>query len=271
MPVTNLEELLSKVVKVPEGQTLSDLINSDEEIKLNQNEDVKIYNSDDFNTLISNQKKEAETAGREKVLKEMKEELALDYEGRKDPKNFINALTTKIKTETLEEAKVEPSKKIEGLTKDLDSLRTQLAEKENEITSLSGNITKIQTQSLRNELISKALPEKTVIDKSDVQTLITNSVDLRFEDNKPVIYKDGEMLKDDLRNPVDALEHLKGITQKYAVQSEPGGGGGDEPGGGGNGTLEAFDKRMESKGLSPGGAEYMKELGEAQSRGEIKL
>ena len=112
MGIENLNDL-ERFVQLEEGQTLADLINSEEKVTLNLKEG-NFYTPEEKETLIGNYKKDFETAGREKLLKKLRDENELSYEGVKDPAKLIEALTAKIKAQTVEEYG-EPNKKIESL------------------------------------------------------------------------------------------------------------------------------------------------------------
>ena len=93
-------DALEKFVILPDGKKLSDLLASEEKHEIKLNDTLKIFEEDSYKTLIDNHISEAETAGKEKLLKEMRDASELKYEGVKDPKKFVEALTSKVKTNT---------------------------------------------------------------------------------------------------------------------------------------------------------------------------
>lgn len=270
MSIKNLDAL-EKFITLPEGKKLSDLISDEEEHEVSINEKLKIFDTEeDFNTLIENKKKEFETAGREKLLKSMRDNAELKYEGVKDPNKFTEALIAKIKTETLESAKIEPDKKIQELESDLSGLRGQITKKDEEITGLNDTIKQTGTASSISELIRSALPEKTLIPKEEVVQLVGGKVDLRFEDGKALLFENGEVVKDNLANPVNPLDRLKELSAPYAVAVSGGTGGGDE-GGGNKSSYDSFAKEMKAKGVNEGSEEFQKEVIKRTEAGTLTI
>lgn len=259
MAIENID-VLEKFVTLPDGKKLSDLLGSDEKHEIKLNETLKVFEEEEHKTLIDNHRGEAEIAGKEKLLKEMRDASELKYDGVKDPKNFVTALTTKVKENTLEEAKIVPDKKIEELNVDLEKLRTQLGEKDNKLGEWENKWNDSQQDNKIDSFIMQAIPEKTNISKNEILTLAKNTdFKLKFDGEKPTIEKNGEVVKNDLREPVDALEYLKEFTSKFAIKPEGGKGGGDDTTTGG-GSYEKFVKEMKDDGKNEGSEAFTREL-----------
>ncbi len=270
MAIKNLD-VLEKFIKLPEGKKISDLIADEKEHELELNTDLKVFDSqEDYNTLMENKKKEFETSGREKLLKSMRDESELSYEGVKDPKKYTEALTAKVTAAALEGAKVEPNKKIEELETSLTGLRGTITKQEEKITGLNSSIAKSETASSIDKLISGTLPVKTLIPKDEVVYLIGKKVDLRIEEGKMLLFQNGVVVKDHLENPVDPTEHLKELAAVYAVAPSGGNGGGDE-GGGSKSNYASFVKEMTANGINEGGEAFQKEAMKREEAGTLVM
>ncbi len=270
MAIENIDAL-EKFVTLPEGKKLSDLLESEEKHEIKLNDTLKIFGEDEHKTLIDNHRGEAETAGKEKLLKEMRDASELQYDGVKDPKKFVEALTSKIKTSTLEEAKIVPDKKIEELNGDLEKLRTQLGDKDTKLGEWENKWNSSQQDSKIDSFIMQSIPDKTNISKNEILTLARNAdFKLKFDGEKPTIEKNGEVVKNDLREPVDALEYLKGFTSKFAIKPEGGTGGGDDTTAG-SGSYDKFVKEMKDDGKNEGGEEFTRELRKRITDGTVKM
>jgi hypothetical protein len=258
MAIKNLDEL-GKYLNLEEGQKLSDLINSEDDVEVTLKEG-DFYTSEQKESLIGNHRKEAETAGREKLLKELRDSNGLDYEGVKHPENFVNALQEKVKAEAIAEAKIEPSKKIDGLNNDLSQLRNQLQEKEGVINELNTKM-KTERDSIKIEqAIFNSLPEKTSLPKDDLALLFRSKHDLRVGENGNIeILKGGEVLKDDMRNPIEVSKVVQEFSSSY-IATPIGGSGNDNPPPSGGGDLESFTNEMKEKGVGINSEAFNKEM-----------
>lgn len=259
MAIKNLNEL-EKFVVLEDGKTLTDILASEEEVELKLNDDLVIRTKEEAETLETNIKNEnfvkGETTGRELVLKEMKETLKLDFEGRKDPNKFIEAF----KVHVLKDAAIEPSAKIDELTKDITSLQTQLTESKNSFTTLQeqGQI-KDQQLSIDN-MILKELPDKTTITKADMLTIFKSRNEMELTEGKLTFKKNGETLKDDLKNPLGIESIVKTFSQDFMVKVNGGGDGNDETGNAQQGSLKAFQEEMKDNNIPAGSMEFNREL-----------
>jgi predicted RNase H-like nuclease (RuvC/YqgF family) len=198
MAIENLNDL-ERFVQLEEGQTLADLINSEDKVTINLKEG-SFYTNEEKETLIGNYKKDFETSGREKLLKKLRDENELSYEGVKDPAKLIEALTSKIKAQTVEEYG-EPNKKIESLNGDLNSLRSQLEQKDAAYNDLMNTINKERENLKIDSVISANIPSNTMIPKEDLMLLFKSKHELSLDDaGNLLVLKNGEVLKDELRN-----------------------------------------------------------------------
>lgn len=268
MPITNLEEL-GRFLDLEEGQKLTDLLKSEDEveIKIKQGE---FFDEEKKETLIVNHRKEAETAGREKLLKELRDSNGLTYEGVKHPEKLIEAITEKVRVSTLEEANLEPNKKIDSLTSDLNSLRGQLEEKDNMLTDLNNKI-KLEQQNMKIEQsIIKSLPESTILPKDDLVLLFKNKHELTLDENGNILtMKNGEVVKDELRNPVSIDKIVSEFSSNY-IKTPDGGSGQSRSSGTSSGDMDSFIEEMKSKEIALNSEEFNVEMMRRIDAGTLK-
>jgi len=259
MAIKNIDEL-AKFVELEEGKTLTDILASDEEVEIKLNDNLVIRTKEEAETLETNIKNDSfgkgETTGRELVLKEMKETLGLDFEGRKDPNKFIDAF----KSHVLKDAEKEPNEKIEELTKDITSLQTKLVASQDAFKSLEIQNKKESQQSNIDEMIMDALPENAIISKKNMLTIFKSGQEMELDDKKLVFRKNGEILKDDLKNPLGIESVVKTFSEPFIAKTNGGGDGGDEPGNAKAGSFEAFEQEMKDNNVNAGSLKFNQEI-----------
>ena len=130
MPIENISDL-EKSLHLESG-TLSKALENEENVTIEIPE-LKILKNDDYDALINNVKAEASKQGIELMLKEWKEKEGLEYDGRKKPENFINAL----KEKTIQEANVEPEKRYKDLKTSYGKLQDNLESVTNQFETLN--------------------------------------------------------------------------------------------------------------------------------------
>lgn len=249
-----LIQSLAKLAKVSNVEEFTEALKSesDTDFKLPEGLVVRTAEEEDtFKTnIFENAKKEHIKAGAEIQIKNLKKATGLDFEG-KDADTFIE----KYKESILAEAKIEPNQKIQELTTSISNLQTKLGEKDTEIETLKKGF---DSKQLKFDVRSyfPAIPESVGLTKDEATELFLMSHSKK-EDG---IYRNGELLKDTLENPL-SLEQAVGnfVTEKKWTADPPGGRGGGAGGGqGGSGdklTLADYEAKIKEKGLTPGSAE----------------
>lgn len=191
-------------------------------------------------------------------IKNLKKEYDLDFEG-KDAKDFVEAFKSKI----LEDSKVEPNKKIEEMETSLSKLQNQIQEKEKAYTDLQSSLNQKETRYKVQSLIPD-LPENIGLNKEEAATLLFSNYDFK-EDG---VYKNGELLKDNLEKPVSFEDAVNGFVTDRGWNAEPPSGrGGGARGKGGNtfsiSSHDEFEQHIKEKGLHPGSREAQAILSKA--------
>ena len=255
--IENIEDL-EVSLKLEKG-TLSGAIANEDNVKIDLS-GLRINSLEDHETLISNTKKEGGKMANEILLKEMKETAGLDYEGRKDPANFIKALTEK----AIKDSGVEPEKKFAELKTSFDALQTNFA---NEQTKYNDLVSETKANTLKatiNNQISATIPSELKIPKEDALLLFNSKFKSELnEEGKLVISKDGTILKNDLQNPLSVSDVMTDFINPYLKEVEGGAGGKDNKKPNKPTSMDAFTKRMTDQGLKTGSAEFQKEMSKA--------
>ena len=211
----------------------------------------RFLKSDDEAQLLDNHGKQRYDAGRSKALKDA-------FEG-KSKDDFLNEFRASV----LEEAEVEPNKKVEDLQKSLTDLQTKYQDdieaKDLIISEKDSRLKRVETTSQ----IQAFLPD--LIEGIDNNTAITmfNSTHEIKEDG---IYRNGQLLKNDLQSPLelkDAVESF--ISERKWKKGKIQGHGDKKPGNNGAvpKTYAEFQQYCESKGISEGSSEakeYLKTI-----------
>lgn len=246
--------------------------------------DETVYSEDDFTTLKTNHSTELEEkqtysqqVGRELVLKEMKETVGLEYDGRKDPFKFIEAFKVKMTKEL-----GEPDAKVKSLEDDLGKVRgeyttlqEELKVKDDEIDVIKSDFKKKEDVGTINTSIHSAYKEKKDLfkfgsDDTAKLYLLENKVKV-VEGVVVPIDEDGEPRKNKLRSNESLENHFFEWAEKTDKFKKPNGGRGDDFTGV-NGVMSTsdFTKAMKSKGIEAGSSEFQRELQKQMKEGTVK-
>jgi hypothetical protein len=180
---------------------LSSAVKSEQNVDLTIPE-ITVFTSDELTRHDENLKKEnyekAKTAGEEMLIKNLKDKTGVKIDG-KDPDKFISSF----KNQILEEAKIEPNKKIEELQGDIDKLKANLKIADDEKTNLTNQI---KETSLQQKIISSSQKEA-ILPALDIYTLMKSKGYSFVEENGKInVSQNGNVLKDN-----KTLEPLSGI------------------------------------------------------------
>lgn len=245
------QEEVSKAIETGEVQ-----LNSDELIA------YKKEDFEQFKTNLSNDEyKKGKTAGVEMTIKDAREKHGLDFEG-KSFDNFTEAFKNKI----LEDAKIEPSKKIQELESDKAQLLTNYQTIENEFNTFKTNITEKETRSKKDNTLLSFIPDNGLkVDKDITLMALKNKagVDLGYaEDGSSFITVNGNVVKDEKTlQPVDPNSYIsQTLTGLDLIAKKEGGPGGGDDLGGQAGSYEKFVKEMEANGKPEGSMEFSEEM-----------
>ena len=248
-----------------ESGKLIEMINSEEAFKVDLTEKV-FLDKTAYEERIANIKKESATVAIETAVKEQRNNLGLDFQGK-----TIENLVSAIKSKTELENKIEPDEKYKTLKSEFDGLVSKLNEKDSEFNSFKSNIEKTN---LLNEIkgeFTKYIPDNTLVSKS---TIFTEAKEKGFSFEKEegrVVIKDsnGNILKDDNYSPISVKDWVSNFSTPYLPKVEGGKGAADDLGESKAGSFEAFMKESVRQGWNA--SKQNEEMAKRISNGTLKL
>lgn len=215
----------------------------------------------EYDTRITNIKKEAGTAALEIAVKEARKKYSLEFEGKTFDK-FAESLSAKV----LSDAKIEPDKKVRQLETDLGVMKNNFETEKKTREKIEGEYKQKETSRTINSNVISLLPKKTIIPLEKVAKLAledaqSNGISVELSDTGAVIFKKGdEILKDKNLVPLKADEVLKPFYDPYVTPASGGDGGGDNAGQNKPGSFAAFAGEMNEKGIKEGSKAFNDEM-----------
>jgi|GEM_PF-4905263 len=168
----------------------------------------KLYSAENIQTLTDNSSKEGydrgATASREMLLKDMSKKVGFESNS-KDAESFI----ADYKASILKDIDVEPSEKVTELSNTIEELRGKITEKDNEFNEYKGQV----EISNRNNKLKGLIPDvsdKIGLNREETLNLFLNQHEITDEG----IRKNGEVLYDDLRNPLTSEQAISGWVKE---------------------------------------------------------
>lgn len=248
-----------------ESGKLIEMINSEEAFKVDLSEKV-FLDKTAYEERIANIKKESATVAIESAVKEQRNALGLEFQG-KTIENLVNA----IKSKTESESKIEPEERYKNLKSEFEGLVAKLNEKDAEFNSFK---TQIEKTNLLNEIkgeFTKHIPDNVLVSKS---TIFTEAKEKGFSFEKEegkIVVKDsnGNVLKDDNYSPITVKDWVSNFSTPYLAKVEGGAGKGDDTGEGKAGSFEAFMKESERNGWNA--SKQNQEMAKRIANGTLKI
>lgn len=252
--IKNLSDL-EKSLKLKEG-TLKAAIESTEEVAV-EIPKLRIYTEEEENARVENLKTEFKTAGVEIAIKQARDKHGLNFTGK-----YMDNLLDAFKQKVVDDANINPDKRVADLMSDNEKLRKNLETKTAEHDQLQIAIKKERSQAEIDNSILANIPEKTILPKNDLLTLFKSKYTIDPVEGGGMLFKmNGETLKDPATlNPLTAKDVVSSFVTPYLEKPDGGRGGIDDPGKDKPGSLAAFTKEMETKNINEGSEEYNKEL-----------
>ncbi len=243
--------------------TLKDAIASEEAVtvempvgKMYDPEKFEIRTKEDHETLIGNIKSENKIAGLEIAIKEKRSDLKYEFEG-KTLDNLLSAHATKV----LADAKIEPDAKNLELTNDNKQLNKTNLEIQKKLDDLVLSTDQKDSRRKTEGNIMTHISDDLTLNRSQILTLFLAEHEVVEEDGKQLVKKAGQTLKDDgTREPLQLKDIVATFTEAFKKPVEGGGDGDDTTGDGKAGSIEAFTKEMEKKGVAVGSVAFSEEM-----------
>lgn len=221
---------------------LSDMMSSEEIHTVDLSTRV-IMDKSVYDERISNIKKESSAMSLEIAVKEQRNKLGLEFQG-KTMENLVLALRQKVELES----KTEPEEKYKNLKIDFDKLQSNLSLKEDEFNTFKTNIESQNSLSeIKNEF-TKNIPDNTLVSKS---TIFTEAKEKGFTFEKEegiLVVKDskGSIVKNESTlSPLSVSDWVADFVIPYLPKNTGGSGKKDEGGQAAAGSFDAFMKESE--------------------------
>jgi len=224
-----------------EADVLAQAVSDEKEVKLELPKG-RFLTSEKEEELLSNHGKRRYDSGIEKATKD-----AFDSKSKED---FIKEITDA----ALEEAKVEPNKKVIELEKSISNLQKIVVEKEDAFSNLQQAMQQKESR-INLQSLFPSLPENVGLNTDEATSLFLMSHEVK-EDG---VYKAGVLLKGAHEEALTKEQAVKNfITDKGWDKKPSGRGGGAQSAAGGVGkieTMEQFESMLKEKGLTVGSME----------------
>jgi len=250
---------------------------SDEVVKqaLEKNEvltvqkDLVIRSIEDDETFKTNLRSEAKQTGIEIAIKEYRDKLGLDFQG-KNMEAFTEALTKKV----LNDANIEPEERLKGVLKDLDTLKEVNQRLISEKEQVQNDFVGFKNNFIIQDELNKSIPNNTILPREDMVTLIKNKFEFEVDNNRTLIKQNGEVLKNtttlDPLSPKDVLDRFFTDNPSYLKPVDGGSGGIDSTGSQSKQTIEKFIEEMQGKGVALNSESFNKELNSRMTAGLVE-
>lgn len=255
-------KFIAKTLRIPEDEFLTAL-KSDTEVAVTIPDNLTVLDETQLTTLKNNEYKSGTTKGVEMAVKAVKTEKGWDFPGKD-----INALVEHSGKVAVEDAKIAPDKKVLELQKDKETLLKEVETLKTE----KETVEKKASQAQIDRAIFQALPTlgegALPVDKM-VALMRADGYDFNVENNKLVVLKDGEPVKDNLTNTMPFRDAVEAYAKDNGIpigkpKADPvkGRGGNDDD------PPPAFTKMSEVKehftknGKHPGGKEFLDKITE---------
>lgn len=276
--------LINGVVTEVDNDALKKAIEDNSESFEIKSEDFVIRTAEDQTTYETNLKSASQTIGEEIGRKNLFKALDIDIEGtgaHKDVNKSVETLTgwsNGLTQKAITDANIEPNKKVEELTRDLETLRNSKTEAETKYSDLQNQFTSYKNDLTVSNAFNNAMPDNLTIPKDDMSMLVRNKIKTGFDDNGNITVLDanGNVKKDSNLNPVTLESEINSFfdqNKMYLKKAEGGSGEGDSTGGNGNGkqSLEAFTKEMSEQGIKPNTEQFNSIMSDRIKAGSLDM
>jgi len=262
----SLIALLIKTGIAADEAKAKEIVDAEAEQEISIPDTTKVFVGEAFTKATENIKNDGIKIGKELSIKDLKEKAGLEFEG-KSPDKFIE----EFKAHVSKEAGTSVDEKVKSRDKTISEMKAALEA----VTKERDEVKTSMTQKQKDLGIMKHFPKNRDDRFSDDMYLNSLKGELEFteEEGKPVVKKNGEVLKDDQFNPISYEAAISGhFSAAKWVKSDDGGGdppggrGGGNKGGGAPGTflkMSEFTKHLESQGIHPGSQKASQLLQEA--------
>lgn len=250
---------IAALLKISEADLIRAASETDE-VDITIPTDLQVLTAAELATRDTNKKNEGITVGKELIVKDIKKDSGLDYtgEGSLDPARLIRELTTK----AVNDAKIEPNKKVELMQDQVTALQKQLAEKETAITTISQQAQeKMFDADLRTWMPANRKTD--LMQDTEFAQLVKQNLTFQRDETGAIVsvLSNGQVLRDDkTQNPIAPADAVKKLfnDRKWVAEESTGtdgrGAGNSGVGGSGGGKyskLSDMKKAWIDEGKNP--------------------
>lgn len=244
-------------------------------------DDFQIMPKEDFTTMVEGYKQEIEDTkskseksgqkvGKEMLLKELKDDLGLEYEQRKNPENLKKAYIAKFGAPETDNKYAEEQIKLLN-----EKYQKELLESNEKYEALQSAHKQEADNKLIHESLTASFAEydgKTNYKTNDLVTLAKAKAEFTVVDGKVYQSKDGEPLKNDLLQAIntDAFSKDMMLQNDYIKKAEGGRVIGDETKGG-KYTMEEWIASQEAQGININSQKFSENMNEAIAEGKVEV
>lgn len=258
---------LEKSLKLDEG-SLQKALDNEETVSI-EIPTLVIRTPEEDELRTDNLKKEYHTAGLEIAIKNVRNDLNLEFTGKNMP-NLLEAY----KSQVLKDAAVEPNEKNKELQGDLEKVQSAFRVQTEEFDQFKTDAKAAQSKTLINDQIMGSMDGDYTLSKVDMLTLFNAKHSTQYnEDGNLEFSQNGNVMKNDTtRSLLSASEVVSAFANDFIkkTQGPSGAGGTDETGAGAN-SMEKFTKEMIADGKAPGSEPYNIEMQKRMKEGTLKL
>lgn len=240
-----------------------DVADFEAKIKSDKEETLEVpvlFTEEDKNIFGTNRFNEGKKAATEIAVKDLKTKYNLEFEG----KSLDNALEAFADVK-LKEAKLTPDKQVETLKSEKKQLQEQITHLTSEKESIAKDMnTKLFQVETRAQVFAH-IPKNTIIPAEDLAVLFMNSHRVAKEDDRVIIYKGDQALKDNVLNPIPLKDAVAAFAETYI--DKKGMGGKDDKGSGAGtkyNTMSELYEDLKKKGIDPMGPDGLKAVAQAK-------
>lgn len=241
-------------------QGLKDMITSESEVEITVS-DINLFNNDELETLKKNhgdiEYGKGKTKGVEMAVKEAREKHGLEFEGKN-----IDNLMTAFGARLTKDLGKEPNEKIKEVTGKYDILKaTYDKEKEGWGTEKIELNTKYSKLRISTKFESSMPKLENGMKKNHASMIFQSENDLEEKDNKLVVKRNGEYVRDNLGELIPASDVFTAFASESGWLKAAGRGDGNE--GGNEGSFKTKDEawaHIRKNNIEPGSDEAKKLL-----------
>lgn len=237
---------------------LTEAVKAENEVSL---EVPALFTEKQKNDFGSNRFDEGKTAMSEILAKDIKKTFKIDI----DSKDINEVVKTYGEIKIKELGK--PNEKIEALEHEKNELQTKLTDSLNTIKNMESDYNnKLFNVETRTKVLGM-IPDNTVIPKDDIMTLFMTTHNIKNDNGRTIVEKDGQILKDNVLNPLEVSTVLNSFIDSKGFIKKEGMGGTDRSGGGSAkfNNMAEFMEHCKTNNIEPMSKEGMKLLSENKS------